>query len=315
MTNSETRPLLQWSAAMAMSGTIGAVVLESGAAAPAVAFARCFVGGALLVLWCLSRGWLQAWRPSRRDLGLAVLGGLFLVGNWVLLFASYALSSISVSTVVYHTQPLILVGLAAAFLGEKVAKSHLARAGIAFGGVALISLSAHGEDGKPVQLAGIALALGAAVLYAGASFVAKQLKHIRPHLLAAVQTTVGALVLAPALLLTPLPSTTSGLLWLVLLGTVHTALMYVLMYASIGKLPTTTVALLSYVYPVVAVLVDIAFYGHRPSWLEGLGMLAVLAAALAPQRSRKPAAAPAKPAGPAPRSPAPATSPEPACRS
>jgi drug/metabolite transporter (DMT)-like permease len=297
MTNSETRPLLQWSAAMAMSGTIGAVVLESGAAAPAVAFARCFVGGALLVLWCLSRGWLQAWRPSRRDLGLAVLGGLFLVGNWVLLFASYALSSISVSTVVYHTQPLILVGLAAAFLGEKVAKSHLARAAIAFGGVAVISLSAHGEDGKPVQLAGIALALGAAFLYAGASFIAKQLKHIRPHLLAAVQTTVGALVLAPALLITPLPSATPGLLWLVLLGTVHTALMYVLIYASIGKLPTTKVALLSYLYPVVAVLVDIAFYGHRPTWPEALGMLAVLAAALAPQRGRKPAAAPEEPSG------------------
>src|SRR3954451_2290067 len=284
MTNSETRPLLQWSAAMAMSGTIGAVVLESGAAAPAVAFARCFVGGTLLVLWCLSRGWLLSWRPSRRDLRLAVLGGLFLVGNWVLLFASYALSSISVSTVVYHTQPLILVGLAAAFLGEKFAKSHLVRAGIAFGGVALISLSAHGEDGKPVQPAGIGLALGAAVLYAGASFVAKQLKHIRPHLLAAVQTTVGALVLAPTLLIAPLPSTTSGLLWLVLLGTVHTALMYVLIYASIGKLPTTTVALLSYVYPVVAVLVDVAFYGHRPTWPEALGMLAVLAAGLSPQR-------------------------------
>lgn len=284
MTNSETRPLLQWSAAMAMSGTIGAVVLESGAAAPAVAFARCFVGGTLLVLWCFARGWLPSWRPSKRDLGLAVLGGLFLVGNWVLLFASYALSSISVSTVVYHTQPLILVGLAAAFLGEKVAKSHLARAAVAFGGVALISLSAHGEDGKPVQLAGIGLALGAAVLYAGASFVAKQLKHIRPHLLAAVQTTVGALVLAPLLLVTPLPTSPRGLLWLVLLGTVHTALMYVLMYASIGKLPTTTVALLSYLYPVVAVLVDIAFYGHRPTWPEALGMLAVLAAALSPQR-------------------------------
>ncbi len=282
MTNPETRPLLQWSAAMALSGTIGAVVLESGAAAPAVAFMRCLVGGLLLVVWAGSRGWLHTWRPTRRDLLLAVLGGVFLVGNWVLLFASYALSSISVSTVVYHTQPLILVGLAAAFLGERISKNHLVRAGIAFGGVALISLSAHGEDGKPVKLAGIGLALGAALLYAGASFVAKQLKHVRPHLLAAVQCAVGAVLLAPALLVTPLPTTTSGLLWLILLGTVHTALMYVLIYASIGKLPTTTVALLSYLYPVVAVLVDIAFYGHRPSWPEGLGMLAVLAAAVAP---------------------------------
>lgn len=282
MTNSGTRPLLQWSAAMAMSGTIGAVVLESGASAPAVAFARCVVGGTLLVLWCLARGWLQTWRPTRRELGLAVLGGLFLVGNWVLLFASYALSSISVSTVVYHTQPLMLVGLAATFLGEKITRSQLIRAVIAFGGVVLISLSAHGEDGTPVHLAGIGLALGAALLYAGASLIAKQLHHIRPHLLAAVQTTVGAIILAPVLLVTPLPSTTEGLLWLTLLGTVHTALMYVLMYASITKLPTATVALLSYLYPVVAVLVDVACYGHRINWPEALGMLAILAAALAP---------------------------------
>ncbi|MEU4674154.1 DMT family transporter [Amycolatopsis sp. NPDC023774] len=288
MKNPETRPLLQWSAAMALSGTIGAVVLESGAAAPAVAFARCLVGGVLLVVWCLARGHLRSWRPSLRDLLLAALGGALLVANWVLLFTSYALSSIGVSTVVYHTQPLILVGLAAAFLGEKVGKTHLARAGVAFAGVVVISLSAHGDDGQPVRFAGIALALGAAVLYAGTSFVAKQLTHVRPHLLAAVQLVVGTVLLAPALVFTPLPHSVPGLLWLVLLGTVHTAVMYVLMYASIGKLPTTTVALLSYLYPVVAVVVDVLAFGHRLSWPEGLGMLAVLAAALAPQRGGRP---------------------------
>ncbi|MEV4601585.1 DMT family transporter [Amycolatopsis sp. NPDC049253] len=286
MRNPETRPVLQWSAAMALSGTIGAVVLESGAAAPAVAFARCLVGGVLLVVWCLARGYFRGWHPTRRDLLLAALGGVLLVANWVLLFTSYALSSIGVSTVVYHTQPLILVGLAAAFLGEKVAKTHLARAGVAFAGVVVISLSAHG--GQPVRFAGIALALGAAVLYAGTSFVAKQLTHVRPHLLAAVQLAVGTVLLAPALAFTPLPHSVPGLLWLVLLGTVHTAVMYVLMYASIGKLPTTTVALLSYLYPVVAVVVDVLAFGHRLSWPEGLGMLAVLAAALAPQRGGRP---------------------------
>ncbi|WP_158894938.1 DMT family transporter [Amycolatopsis anabasis] len=279
-----SRALLKWSAAMALSGTIGAVVLESGAAAPAVAFARCFVGGLLLVLWCLARGWFRPWTLTRGDLGLAVLGGLFLVGNWVLLFASYALSSIAVSTVVYHTQPLLLVGLAALLLREKIGRGALARAGIAFAGVALISLSAQGVDGEPVRPEGIALALGAAVLYAGASLIGKRLDHVRPHLLAAIQCATGAVLLAPALLLTPLPSTPDGLLWLVLLGAVHTALLYVLIYGSIGKLPTGTVALLSYVYPVVAVLVDVLAYGHRIGWLEGLGMAAVLLAALAKRR-------------------------------
>lgn len=272
---------------MALSGTIGAVVLESGAQAPAVAFARCLVGGLLLVLWCAARGWLRqgVLGLSRRDLGLAVIGGVLLVGNWVLLFASYSLSSIGVSTVVYHTQPLLLVGLAAVLLGERINRGHLGRAAAAFGGVAMISLGAQGTAEAPVRASGIALALGAAVLYAGASLIAKQLRHIRPHVLAAIQLATGTVLLAPALAFTPLPSAPGGLLWLVLLGTVHTALLYVLMYGSIGKLPTGTVALLSYLYPVVAVVVDIALYGHRVTLVEGIGMLAVLVAAMAPRRS------------------------------
>lgn len=289
----DSRALMQWTTAMALSGTIGAVVLESGAQAPAVAFARCLVGGLLLAVWCAARGWL---RPSvlrspsaglgRRDLGLAVLGGVLLVGNWILLFTSYALSSISISTVIYHTQPLLLVGLAAVVLGEKVTANHLVRALIAFGGVALISLGAHGTGGGPVGIAGIALALGAAALYAGASLIAKQLTHIRPHLLAAIQCTVGAVLLAPALAFTPLPTDTGGLLWLLLLGSVHTAVLYVLMYAAIGKLATGTVALVSYLYPVIAVVVDVLAYGHRVTLVEGIGMVAVLAAAVTPRRRR-----------------------------
>ena len=58
------RALLQWTAAMAMSGTIGAVVVESGASAPFVAFARCLVGGLLLAAWSMSRGWLRRREPD-----------------------------------------------------------------------------------------------------------------------------------------------------------------------------------------------------------------------------------------------------------
>lgn len=282
-------PLMRWTAAMTLSGTIGAVVMESGAAAPAAAFARCLVGGLLLVVWSAARGWLRpaALGISRRDLGLIVLGGVLLVVNWVLLFASYSLSLISVSTVVYHTQPLLLVGLAAVLLGERITRGHVARAGIAFGGVVAISLGARGLGGEPVRMSGLLLALGAAVLYAGASLAAKRLSHLRPHVVAAIQLTVGAVLLAPALLFTPLPSTVDGLGWLLLLGTVHTAVMYVLMYSSIGALPTGTVAVVSYLYPVVAVIVDVLAYGHQVTVVEGAGMLAVLLAAASPRRKAR----------------------------
>lgn len=286
-TGTDRAALLRWSGAMALSGTIGATVVESGASAPVVAFARCLIGGLLLAAWCAARGWLRPGRLriTRRDLGLAVLGGVLLVGNWVLLFASYALSSISVATVVYHTQPLLLVGLAALLLGEKIVPSQAVRALIAFTGVVLISLGAQGIDGEPVRPAGIALALGAATLYAGASLIAKRLAHIRPHVLAAIQCGVGVLMLAPVLAVAALPPLGVGWLWLGLLGSVHTALMYVLMYSSIGRLPTGIVAVLSYLYPVVALAVDVLAYQHHVRPAEAVGILAVLGAALATPRS------------------------------
>lgn len=285
-TTPTTGPALRWSAAMALSGTIGVAVVQSGAAAPVVAFARCLVGGLLLAVWCAARGWLRWGALSRRDLGLAALGGVLLVTNWTLLFASYRFSSISVATVVYHTQPFLLLGLAALLLGERVARRDLGFGAVAFAGVALISLGAHGGDGRPVGVLGVALALGAAVCYAGASLVAKRLAHVRPHLLAAVQCGVGVLLLGPALLVTPVPAAGPAWLWLGVLGAVHTALMYVLIYGSIGRLPTGTVALLSYLYPAVALLVDVVVYGHRIGLAEGVGIAAVLVAAVSSQLRR-----------------------------
>ncbi|MCP2260087.1 Threonine/homoserine efflux transporter RhtA [Streptoalloteichus tenebrarius] len=267
---------------MVLSGTIGVAVTESGAAPFTVAFARCLVGGLLLVLWCAARGWL---RPGRlplggHDLGLAALGAVLLVGNWVLLFAAYGRASLSVATVVYHTQPFLLLGLAVAVLGERVARRDLGFGAVAFCGVALIALGGQGVGGGRVGLDGVAMALGAALLYAGWALVAKRQAHVRPEVLAAVQCCVGAVLLAPTLLFAPLPPLGAGWGWLALLGVVHTALMYVLMFASIGRLSTATVAVLSFLYPAVALVFDVVLYGHRVGVAEGAGMVAVLAAAV-----------------------------------
>ena len=85
-------------------------------------------------------------------------------------------------------------------------------------------------------IAGIALALGAAFLYAIAALIIKRLKDVPPHLMALIQVTTGALLLAPMVPWNSLPATTNAWAALVTLGVVHTGLMYVLLYGAIQKL-------------------------------------------------------------------------------
>lgn len=108
----------QMSLAMLISGSIGAFVLLSGLPVTEVVFWRCLIGAmALFIFIRISR---KPFSPlTRVTLLLAILGGVALVVNWLLLFAAYERISIGLSTVVYNTQPFMLV-LTGMFLGERV---------------------------------------------------------------------------------------------------------------------------------------------------------------------------------------------------
>ena len=125
--------------------------------------------------------------------------------------------------------------LAAVFLGEKITVQKLAWLSVAFLGMLAI-VTAHGEQtGGGDYLVGIALALGAAFLYAVAALIIKRLKEVPPHLMALIQVATGALLLAPLVPWNGLPASTTTWAALVTLGVVHTGLMYVLLYGAIQK--------------------------------------------------------------------------------
>lgn len=128
-------------------------------------------------------------------------------------------------------------------------------------------------------LEGVALSLGAAFLYAISSIVTKHLKGTPPHLLALLQAGLGVLLLAPFAHFGTLPATAGQWLDLVVLGVVNTGLMYVLLYGAIQKLPTAMTGALSFVYPVVAIVVDHFAFGQTLAWTQVVGALLILLAA------------------------------------
>jgi drug/metabolite transporter (DMT)-like permease len=266
--------------AMVLSGTIGLFVLESGQPSLNVVFFRCLFGSISLLLFCWYKGYLDFSQLNKKTLFFILAGGVAIVLNWVLLFESYNHASISISTVVYHTQPMFVVLFATIFMGEKLFNHKLLWVGLAFLGVVLIVNPSGNVDVQTDFLYGIGLALAAAILYAIATLIIKQLSGIKPHFIAAIQVTLGTLLLAPFVSWNVIPSDQSAWNWLIGLGVIHTCIMYILLYSSFQKVSTNSIAVLSYIYPVVAILVDYLVYDQSLSIVQVIGMVMIIAAGL-----------------------------------
>ena len=253
----------QMSLAMVISGSIGAFVLLSGLPVTDVVFWRCLIGAIALFLFIrLSK---QPFSPlTSVTLGLAILGGIALVVNWLLLFAAYERISIGLSTVVYNTQPFMLV-MMGMLMGERVSAVKWGWLFLAFGGVVIL-LSGELTGGHPTAwLTGVALALGAAFFYALTAIITRRLRSIAPQHIAFIQ----------------FPALIHAYPWgiLLTLGIVHTGIMYQLLYSAIQKLPTPVTGSLSFIYPVVAIVVDNVVFGHSLNATQLTGGALILFAA------------------------------------
>ncbi|MDF3214614.1 DMT family transporter [Mesorhizobium sp. M7A.F.Ca.CA.001.09.2.1] len=281
--NETVRGTVEMSAAMAILGTIGWFVVLSGQPIMDVVFWRCAFGALTLLIICAGLGLLRN-RLSLRIIGIAALGGVAIVFNWLLLFSAFSRASISIATAVYNTQPFMLVGFGALFFAERLSLTKLTWLTIAFAGMVLIVQSAP-DAGPNAGMAGtdyftgIVMALAAAFFWAVAAIVTKKLKGTPPHLIALIQVCVGVVMLAPFANLSRLPADAWSWTMLATLGIVHTGLMYILMYGAIQKLPTHLQGSLSFIYPVVAILVDVVAFGHRLHLSQVVGATAILIAA------------------------------------
>ncbi len=280
--STERTGLAQMAAAMTLSGTLGVFVLESGQSAWNVVFFRCVFGALSLFLYCWARGLLKPGLFTAKTLALALIAGAALVLNWVLLFSAYRLASISLATAVYNVQPFFLIGLGVLFLGERPTRGKVAWSLVAFAGLLLVlRLGDAGTAGDGAYLSGLMLGLGAAALYGITAIIVKRLKGIPPQVLALVQVTLGAFMLLPMADFNALPAQPVQWGYLVALGLIHTCLMYILMYSAIQKLPTTSTAALSFIYPAVAILLDFVVYGHRMDVTQVAGVALIFLAAAA----------------------------------
>lgn len=261
--------------AMVIVGTVGAFATEAGLDPITTVFWRCVFGTLFLGAWCLLRGHLPDRGLSPARLGLAALGGVCMVLSWTGFFAGFAMTSIATTTIVYHIQPFFVVLIGVTVLKERITLDQIVWMIAAFVGVALASgLVLSSRPVTTTWVFGIALTLGAALLYAIATILAKGLGAQRPEITTLCQTIVGVVLLAPfADLSRSVPLASWG--WLAGIGVLHTGVAYVLMYSAYPRLTTPLIGVLTFIYPLVAILIDWFFYGHPLGLVQSTGMILI----------------------------------------
>jgi drug/metabolite transporter (DMT)-like permease len=237
---------------------------------------RCGFGALALLAWGAASGRLGELRLAPRALLAAVAAGVLMVANWALFFAAIQRTSIAVATVVFHVQPLWVMGFGAWWLRERIPPRRWAAALLALAGLALATGLVQPGQGAALSsgyLAGLAMCLGGSLSYAAVTLIAKTVQGASSFALAWWQCGVGLVLTAWWPLAQGWPVQPATWAWLAGLGVIHTGLAYVLLYAGMARLPTSRIALLQFVYPFTAVCMDWLVYGRSLSVLQAVGMV------------------------------------------
>jgi len=259
-------------------GSVGIFAHEGGQDPITTVFYRCLFGSLFLLVWGTAGGHLRGLLAERALIGSAIFSGVLLVLNWVALFAGMARSSIGVATMVYHFFPFAMLGLAALFFGERSRAADVGWTAIAFVGVALSAADPAKLAGltNATYLFGIGLTFVAAVLCGASLLLSRRISRERPLAVVLIQCLTGVAMLAPFARYAAVAHLGPHWFWLAGLGLIHSGICYVLFYSAYPRLQVATIAVIAFVYPLVALLLDYAIYGHTLSALQLAGVALIV---------------------------------------
>ena len=271
---------LRMTAAMLVFGTIGPFVRQIPLGSGTLAMVRGVLGaGFLLAVAALGRQRLD-WAAIRRNLPLLVLAGAANGVNWILRFESYRYVSVATATLCYYLAPVFVVFLSPLVLKERLSRRQVLCAGAALLGMWLLTGTAGG--GARAAL-GVLLAVGAAALYACVVLLNKSLREMPARDCTVVQLCAAAAALVPYVLLTERDAaalTAAQMILVLTVGIVHTGVSYWLYFGAVPRLEGQTIAVLSYLDPVVAVLLSVFLLGEPMTAWGAAGAVLLLGATL-----------------------------------
>lgn len=266
---------------MIIFGTVGLFVRYIPLPSGEIALYRAVMAAILIGVYLICTGHKISVGAIKKELLVLILSGVAIGINWILLFEAYKYTGVSIATLSYYFAPVIVTVVCPLLFKEKMtAKSWIC---FLMSTVGLVMITGIGTGGKS-DVIGILFGLGAAVFYATVVILNKLVKSVDGILRSFWQFASAAVILLPYVALTGGVHLASldGVSWgaLLVVGLVHTGITYCLYFSSLGEMSGQKVAILSYIDPLVAVLVSVLLLKESMTVMQIVGGALILGFAL-----------------------------------
>ena len=280
---------LQFITAMVIVGTIGVFRRSIPVSSAVLAFTRGILGSLSLAIFVKLRGGRIFNGIERKKVVRLIVNGAVIGINWIFLFEAYRFTTVAVATLCYYLQPTLLILVSPIVFNEKLTGKKMFFALTAFIGMVLVS-GVIGGGAQEGNLRGVFFGLCAAILYTAAVIGNKKVTDVDPYEKTIIQLASAALVVAPYILLTEdiseISFTPKTIILILIVGVIHTGLVYLFYFGSMENLSAQAVAVLSYIDPVVAIFASCIFLKEPLGLPEVAGAVLIIGSAILSERSQ-----------------------------
>ena len=270
---------LMLSISMIIFGTIGLLSRNIAVSSGELALYRAVLASVLLIVYLLIKKERIHFKEIKKELIFLLLSGMAMGINWILLFEAYKYTTISAATLSYYFAPVLVTVICPFLFREKLTKVQILCFIMSTIGLVLITgIGNVGESGT--DFIGILFGLGAAVFYATVILLNKFIKNVVGIHRTLLQFLAAILILLPYVICSSGFSLGrldgKGWICLLVIGLVHTGVTYCMYFSALKELKGQEAAILSYIDPLVAVLISVLVLGEPMSGWQIVGGVCIL---------------------------------------
>ena len=263
---------------MTIFGTLGIFVRNISVSSGELALYRAVLAALLIGAFLLVTKQRIPLAKIKKEVPLLLASGIAMGINWIMLFEAYKYTTVSVATLSYYFAPVIVTVVCPILFKEKLTGKQI----ICFvmSTVGLVLITGISDLGSGSNFLGILFGLGAAVFYATVILLNKFIKNVEGIHRTFLQFLAAIVVLIPYVMMSGgiTLGRLNGIGWinLLIVGLVHTGVTYCMYFSSLKELPGQKAAILSYIDPLVAVLISVTILGEAMGVLQVIGGILIL---------------------------------------